>query len=336
MTMDGNAMGIADFKDRKTGLVVFGIIEIMFGVFFALMVPLMLLSLLVTTAQNGSSAPPPHGSMMVPSLLFYVLLAVWFIWMGIGSVMARRWARALLLVTSWLWLISGIMGMVFIVLLLPNMYDQMGHSGQMPREVVTIVKYVTIGFTGIFYVIIPAGLVLFYGSKHVKATCERRDPRIRWTDRCPLPVLGLSLVAGLWAACMLLLGFLGWAIPFFGTIQSGMAGAGVALLAMVLLGYVAYGAYRLNIKAWWCAVLLIIAWGLSAGLTFSRLSLMDYYEKMNFPSEQLELMKPYTEAQQPWIVLFSVLWVAPALVYVLYTRRYFTRPASAPNPSFDG
>lgn len=231
-----------------------------------------------------------------------------------------------MLVTSWLWLIAGITTLVFMLFLLPDMYDPMTKSGQLPREMAIIIKCVTIGVMGVSYVIMPGVLVLFYGSRHVKATCERRDPRIRWTDKCPLPVLALSLVAGFWAASMLLLGFYGWAIPFFGTILSGMAGAGVSLLVMFLLGYVAWGAYRLTIKAWWCAVVLIVAWGISAGVTFSRVSLMEFYERMNFPAQQLELLKPYTLRQEPWLVLFSVLWMVLALAYVLYTRRYFAKP----------
>lgn len=329
MTSDGNSGGGADLKDRKTGLIVFGILEIVFGALCALMVPFMMVGMLATSALEENSAPPVNAGMMIPGLLFYALLAVWFIWMGIGSVKARRWARALLLVTSWPWLIGGITGLVFMLFLFPGMFDQMGKSGLMPTEMAIVMKYVMIGTMGVFYVIIPGMLVLFYGSKHVRATCERRDPRIRWTDKCPLPVLAVSLISGFWAASMLLTGFYGWAVPFFGSILSGISGAGVALLGMLLLGYVSWGTYRLSIKAWWCAVFLIVAWGISASITFSRVSLMEFYERMNFPAQHLELMKQYTPAQEPWMVLFSVLWVVVALAYLLYTRRYFTRPPSS-------
>jgi hypothetical protein len=35
-------------------------------------------------------------------------LAVALIWLGIGSIKARRWARALLLIFSWSWLVMGV------------------------------------------------------------------------------------------------------------------------------------------------------------------------------------------------------------------------------------
>jgi len=316
----------ADFKDSKTGLVVFGILHIIFGGFCALMVPFMIFGMIASTVFDNSAAAPMRPTMMIPALLLYVLMAVWFICMGIGSIKARRWARALVLVTSWLWLIGGIGGLIFILLLMPDIYDQMGESEQMPPELARIMKYVMTAFMTVFYVIIPAVLVLFYGSKNVKATCQFRDPQVRWTDKCPLPVLALSLMFGFWAVSIPFTAFYGWAIPFFGLILSGIRGVGVLLLVMLLAGYIAWGTYKLSIKAWWGAVLLIIAWALSAGITFSRVSLLDYYEKMNFPEQQLDIMKQFNISQD-YMVFFLGLWVAGFLGYLLYTRRYFVRPA---------
>ena len=315
----------SDFKDRKTGLVVFGILQIIFGGFCALMVPLMIFGMIASTVLDNSAAAPMSTTMMIPALLLYVLLAVWFICMGIGSIKARRWARALVLVSSCFWLISGVSGLIFMLLLLPDMYEKMGESGQMPPVVARIMKYVLTGFMTVFYVIIPAVLVLFYGSKNVKATCEFRDPRVRWTDKCPLPVLALSFIFGFWAVSIPFTVFYGSAIPFFGFILTGLSGAGVVLLVMLVAGYVAWGTYRLSINAWWCAVLLITAWALSTAITFSRVSILDFYEKMNFPEQQLDTMKQFSISQD-YMVLFLGLWAVAFMGYLLYTRRYFVRP----------
>ena len=321
------------FKDRKTGLIVFGILQIILGGFCALMVPFMILGMIASSVLDDSSAPPMSPTMMIPGVFFYVLLAAWFIWMGIGSIKARRWARALLLVTSWLWLICGISGLIFMLLLMPDIYEKMEESEQMPPGAAIFMKYAMAGFMTVFYVIIPAVLVLFYGSKNVKATCEFRDSKIRWTDKCPLPVLALSLMFGFSAVSMLSMGFYGWTIPFFGFILSGMKGAAVILAVMLLLGYVAWGAYRLSIKAWWGAVLLIIGWALSTGITFSRVSILDFYEKMNFPEQQLDIIKQYSISQDYTMVLFCGLSLVGFLGYLLYTRRYFVRPAEQESAS---
>jgi hypothetical protein len=123
------------------------------------------------------------------------------------------------------------------------------------------------------------------------------------------------------------MGFVGWAIPFFGFILSGIAGAGIALVGSLLFCYVAWGMYRLNVKAWWCAGLLIITWGVSTVITFSRVSLMELFEKMKFPAQQLEYMKQLALPQARWMVLVCGLWAVIALAYLLYTRRYFMSPA---------
>ena len=119
----------SDFKDRKTGLIVFGILQIILGGLCTLIVPFMIIGMLASTVLDESSAPPINISMMLPGVLLYTLAATWFISMGIGSIKARRWARALVLVSSWLWLISGTVGLIFVLLLMPDMYDRMGQSG---------------------------------------------------------------------------------------------------------------------------------------------------------------------------------------------------------------
>jgi len=321
----------SSFKDRKTGLVVFGILQIIFGGFCALMIPFMIFGMIASAFIESSTTAPVRPTMMIPAILFYVAAAVWFIWMGIGSIKARRWARALLLVTSWIWLVGGIGGLIYLLLFMPDMYEKMGENKQMPAGAAFIVKYVVMVFMAVFYVIIPAVLVLFYGSKNVKATCEFRDPQLRWTDKCPLPVLALSLMFGFWTVSIPFMGFYGWAIPFFGSILNGMRGAAVGLAVMLLSGYIAWGTYRLNIRAWWGAVLLIVGWAVSAGITFSRVSMLDYYEKMNFPEQQLEVIKQYSLPQGYSMALFSGLWLVGFLGYLLYTRRYFVRSAEPEN-----
>jgi hypothetical protein len=326
MTNSQETMQSSEFKDKKTGLVAFGIIQIIFGGFCALAVPFMILGMLASTVLGKSSAAPMSARVMVTSVLFYVVLAVWFIWMGIGSIKARRWARALVLVSSWLWLICGTGGLIFMLLFLSGMYDQMAKNTQMPPAAVIVMKSVMIGFMTVFYLVIPAVFVLFYRSKNVKATCEFRDPQVRWTDKCPLPVLAVSFIFATGTVSMLFMGFYGWAIPFFGFILSGITGAAVALIVMLLSAYVAWGTYRLDIKAWWCSLLWIITWALSTGITFSRVSLWDLYEKMSFPKQQMDMMKQYAIPQTSTMVVFLGLWSLGLLAYLLYIRRYFVSP----------
>jgi hypothetical protein len=56
-----------------------------------------------------------------------------------------------------------------------------------------------------------------------------------------------------------------------------------------------------------------------------------FYEKMNFPQQQLERMKqlniPWEHAMGWW----SGFWAVVVLVYLLYIRKYFTGASSEPS-----
>lgn len=317
------------FKDRKAGLVLFGVFQIGLGGLCALMIPLMVIGLLAAKTLPQNAAAPADTRMMVPGLLFYALTATWFIWMGVGSILARRWARALLAVSSWIWLVGGVGGLVTLWLILPDMYAQMAATGQMPRAIVQIVMWVTLGFMLVFYVLVPGALALFYSSRNVRATCEARNPAPCWTDACPPPVLALCLLFGFWACSVLFMGFYNWVTPFFGFLVSGVFGAAIALVTAALLAYGAWGCFRLDLRAWSCSAGLVIAWSLSAAITFSRVSLMDFYAKMNIPPQQLALMKPVCETQAPLLACFFALWIAALLGYLLYLRRFFPKGGEA-------
>jgi len=262
---------------------------------------------MVRTVAQKSGAPPMNAGSMFFSVLIYGLLAAFFITMGIGSIRARRWARALMLVVSWLWLVVGIGSVIAMVFLFGHMFDKMAAGGQMPQAAIAIVKIVTTVFMTLFYIILPAIFVFFYRSPHVKATCEQLDPVPRWTDRCPLPVLALVLMFGYAACCMPAMGFYNWAIPCFGRIITGAPGAAMVVVFAAVWGWMAWAASRQKIEAWWAAILITCFWAASACTTFARVNIMDFYAQMKFPKEQLDLMKSFMPDQSA-LIAFGAIW----------------------------
>jgi hypothetical protein len=287
-------------------------------------VPFMILGMAASAAYGKGAAGGVNLRMMIPGVLLYLALAVWFIWMGTGSVMTRRWARAIILVSSWLWLICGVLGFILMLTILSSMYAKMGESSGMPKGAAAVMKYVMTAFLAVIYVVMPGIFVLFYSGKDVKATCEYRDPKERWTDKCPLPVLVVSFMSAVWAVSILSMGIYRWAIPFFGSIVSGTAGAIMILALALVLAYIAWGAYKLDIKAWWCALLVHIGWSFSAIITFSTVKMEQFYEKMAFSSQQLDIIKQFSTLWEPRMRLFLGFWAVVVLAYLIYVRRYFT------------
>lgn len=310
------------FKDRSTGLILFGAFEIILGVLAALMIPMAALSLAIQ---------PPGGAAasvrtMIPAMVMYGVLAVVFVWLGIGSIQAKRWARALMLVLSWLWLVAGVLGMLWLAVVMPAMWSGMTQQGNLPHGAMIFGMILGGGCSGCLYVVLPGAFILFYRSEHVKATCEARDPKVRWTDKCPLPVLALVLMFAWGGFLTLATPLYGAGIPLFGVLLDGFPAAVAALGIAALCGWLAWGTYRLNVSAWWGSVVLSVLGGLSAIITFSRVSMMELYRGMDMPEEQLRMMGQMMGTMEvffPWVIAVSMIaWLG----YLIYVRKYFLEP----------
>ncbi len=151
---------------------------------------------------DGGSAtcnsPPFHGPSfpaLLLSVVIYLLAAIVFVWVGIGLARARRWAWALTVAWSWLWLV---LGAVAVVAISSDGTRDLGrrrgarqiaacgghfHADREYRGLRLLVR------RGAGHLAGPVSPQV--GPRDVRAA---RCPRLRWTDRCPLPVLALSLV----------------------------------------------------------------------------------------------------------------------------------------------
>jgi hypothetical protein len=323
MEKDKEATETSSFKDRKGGLVAFGIVQIFMGVLCLLMIPLMIFGMIASTMVGQTNVVPVSMQMLAQSVFFYLLIAVWFIWMGIGSIKTRRWARALVLVSSWIWLICGIVGFIFWLIFMPNMYGPMAFNGQMPPYALSLVKFITTAFLIVLYIILPGIFVLFYGSKNIKATVESRSPNVTWTDKCPLPVLALSFLFAISVLSIVQMAFYNFVFPFFGFLLTGTAGAVMLVILIILFIYLAVATYKLQMPAWWTAVVVTILGTISGIVTFSRVGLLDFYQKMNFPEQQIELIKQTGMLEKLNVTWYTLFWTVIFLVYLLYVKRFF-------------
>jgi hypothetical protein len=77
--------------------------------------------------------------------------------------------------------------------------------------------------------------------------------------------------------------------------------------------------------AWWGTLLLLSAGTLNMVVTFSRTDLMEMYEKMGMPADQLEMIQKtgIVESMSHWGPWMGLVGGAAWLGYLLYVRRYF-------------
>jgi MFS family permease len=320
------------YKDRRTGLIVFGVFAILIGAFCALLVPLAIFGQVMTARRLGTDF---DASAAIIGAFVYGVMAVVMIWLGVGSVLARRWARALLLCLGWIGLIIGLIAMPAVFVAMNSIGDAMRAQGQVvPAATLAVIKFVALATTFVIYIVIPGVAVLFYRSPHVKHTCEVRDPVVRWTDRCPLPVLALVLMKGFGALVVLLiLPIYGHAFPVYGTVVLGWESRFLWVAVIVFMAYAARGFYRLDLRVWRIYLVGAMVLWASSLVTFQRIGLVEFYRQMGLPERQLLMMEKNPLLQGNSLLWISLLSMVVFLGYLLYVRRYFTaatdRPAAA-------
>jgi hypothetical protein len=308
------------YKNRSTGLIVFGILTILLGCICALFVPLMISGQVMAAKATGA---PLNFSAILPVIFLYGILAAALVWLGIGSIKTRRWARALLLIFSWSWLITGTVMMVVMVFVLSRILlsDSTG-----TRTAIRMVPFVMMAIIAVFLVVLPVIWTFFYGSWHVKATCEARNSVVCWTDACPLPVLACSLWLIFGAPMMLTTPLTGHAVmPFFGIFLTGIPGAMLYLAGAAILIYGAWAMYKLNRLGWWLIFAALCAFFISNILTYARHDVTELYRLMDYPKAQIELIQKsgfFTGNNMMWVSLFSTL---PFMGYLIFIERFFRR-----------
>ena len=91
-----------------------------------------------------------------------------------------------------------------------------GQQGQLPPGVMMFTRIVTTVTVACIYVFLPALFLLLCNHKSVRETCRRRDSKIAWTERCPMPVLALCLILVFSGLSMFSLAGYNWTMPLFG------------------------------------------------------------------------------------------------------------------------
>jgi len=316
------------YKNRSTGLIVFGILTILLGCVCALLVPLMLFAQTMSTKATGT---PPNFSAILPGISLYGILAVVLVWLGIGSIKARRWARALLLIYSWSWLVTGIVMTVGMAFWLPKVLGNIPSTGTPgnptpPPAAIKIMIFFMLVVNTVFFIILPGIWAFFYASRHVKATCEARDPMVCWTDACPLPVLACSLWLIFGALTMLIMSLTCHGVmAFFGTFLTGIPGMISYLAGAAISSYGAWALYKLNRRGWWLLFIAVCVFFVSNILTYARHDVTELYHLMDYPEAQIQQIQKsglFAGNSMMWISLFSAL---PLLGYLIFIERFFRR-----------
>jgi hypothetical protein len=321
------------YRDRSTGLQAYGVIQIILGALVSLFIPLVLLAALMSRNLTGTAMPIGN---YFTSCLTYAAFAVLLITLGVGSLRARRWARALTLILSWFTLVIGFLATVLMTAVLPTAFAAAVRTAaarnpgnaNLPTGVTAVVLTVMIVLFAVFLVVIPLAFVLFYGRADVEQTCRHRDPVDRWTDRCPLPVLAASLLFAVAAFYYLLQSFTTPLVPFFGKYLTGVPGAAACLVLAAIDALLALWFFRVQILGWRIGVLWVALRTISTAVTDRRGNLLQAYQGLGWKQAQIDLIARNPMLRGHVILWWNLVYLLVGLGYLIWIKRYFPAPAS--------
>ena len=315
---------VRGFNDRRTTLLVMGILLIILGVICGCITLALPLSVLAPTPPGVT---PPRVQDLIGGLAIYLFVTVAFISLGIGSIKARRWVRPIVLVFSWIWLVFGTVTFIAMCFTMKDVGRQFaatpGMSANSPGFQAGFYG-VMITFMLATYILLPGVLIICYRGASVQATLEFYDPTPRWTDACPIPVLGLSAILALGAVWMLVAQAQGIFL-LFGFVIAGLAARVVLLITAALFALAARWTYHLRQAGWTLAVAMIIVPAISAIITLLRVPLLEIYRMAGTPPAQLQILSQMRMLRSGWMALWVALSAGMTLGYAFWIRHPFTQ-----------
>lgn len=307
-------------KNRRGGLIFFGIITLLFGALTGL------LTMLAALASLFTFGPPPHPLHVIGVLAVYGGMTLLGVWVGVGSIRCRRWVRPVVLGLAW----PTLVGTLFVLLMwvVFNVDLQSAYAGLPPTKAGPMTKVLRMeaiigsAMLTVAGIIIPGAYLLFYSSRHVRLTLEAYDQNFRWSDRVPLSVFiaaTASLLAGLMTLALAQLE----TAPFFGRYVEGAAALGLTLGAAAALMAAAILMYCMRGAGWWIALLTSAAGFSSAILTFASRGMMEFYRRGNLGDGELARLAKSPSMTGLFPMILTAAALAIVIAYLLYIHRHF-------------
>ncbi len=288
----------AKTNESGAGLILFGVLQILIGLGCAMFV------LFIASGSEVALRQSPAGGAAVASgLIVYGIATIYFVSVGVGSMRRRRWAQALSVVVSAMWLAGGSVATLLVFVMLPTIEQRTPHTS----------GALILGGTVVVAILLPLGILLYYRRPPVRLMCEVADVP-RWTDRVPLPILAVMIVLA-FGSLALLANLTNPVISMFGTNVTGAPAAVTVLALGILSAWLAVQFYRLKESAWWTLVLLQVIGCVVA--TFSLVRGGGAQKTVPATSDVAEV------ARSPFSIAIIVASWLGYFAYLLYIRQYF-------------
>jgi hypothetical protein len=176
------------FKSQRGGLISFGIIFIIIGLFLLLGALALPLALVVSPQQSVK------WQALLPLELIYLFAAGVCIFAGIENIRARKWVRPVGIVCGGIGLLAGIIGTIAVAVQWNQMITATLQSGGINTAAANVGMAIGMGVAALFYIVLPALVFWFYRRPDVLHTVRYFDRSPSWTDGKPLSLIAAIIV----------------------------------------------------------------------------------------------------------------------------------------------
>jgi len=285
---------------------------------------------MLPSTPSAPQLPPSVKSAAAAAMLFFLAVAVFGVFTGVGILRLKNWARISAMIWAALVAIFGSLSLVF-ALFVPLPSPPAGPS--VPMLAVRVLLFVFYGIPvaiGIWWLILfnrPAVRAQFAGTPPVD------QPVLPKAPRCPLPVAVIAGFLGVSFVLVLLMALAGFPFPvlLFGHVIRGQLGAAIFALTTVLTLASAIGLWKLKRWSYPLLIGLQLFWLASGAVTF----LSSSYEQ-NMREIMNDMQLPQTDAStqiylhgHAWTLLIGLLPSIAMLAILLYYRVPFWEAAEA-------
>ena len=189
-------------------------------------------------------------------------------------------------------------------------------------------RLLTLGLLAVAGVVLPALFVWVYNDRDLQRTCETHDPVVRWTERCPPAVLGLSVAMAASGVLGLVMA-LRPAVPLFGTMLTGWPAAAALVAGGLGCLWLARETYLQSWRGWWATMIALVVIGISTWVTLEVADPAELYAAMGYPPDTPPPGDGFL-ALTGWLTLVSTVLT---VVYLARIRRHFGTRGETRGPS---
>jgi hypothetical protein len=277
------------------------------------------------------NVPHQPTSTLIMTAAIYLGVSAVFAWLGVATIMCRRWVRPVLLALGWPWLIVGAVGVLSMLLNLGPMAEAMQMrqppGTPMPKVFIGIVLAVAVSVNVLLMVGLPLAIVLYMRRPGTEEILRAYDTRTNWTDRCPQEILTWILAMALCGIAMLPVLFHPM-LPLGNRVITGLPAAAAILVIAGTFLAIAYGSYRRHILAWWGSmVAMVVVCGVWL-LMLVEGGMVEMWRAMGLPEDQIEVSAKMVAGPRGWagsaLIILITFW------YLVKLKRYFVGDTKPP------